>query len=84
MPRFNLELTDFAFNLVQVATLSTTMFNYSKQVLVPMLTNSVPVSKGEELSLEICLNKNAQGGKKRRFSELQKSKDAVSGKKERD
>ena len=60
------------------------MCNYSKQVLVPMLTNSVPVSKGEDLILEMCLNKNAQGGKKRRFSELPKVKDAVSGKKERD
>ena len=47
-------------------------------IYVPMLTNSVAVSKGEELILEIIANSKGESGQKQRFgrfSELQKAKD---------
>ena len=61
------------------------MYNYSKQIFVPMLTNSVALRRGEELILELSVQKKGPkettGPQKRRFSEVQKTRDATSGKK---
>lgn len=86
MPAFNLELVDQAQNIVQVATShSPTLFNYSKQVIIPFLTNSAAVSKGDELILEIAgpKKKDKQPVSQKRFSDLQKNADSQATKRAR-
>ena len=59
--------------------------NYSKQVVIPFVTNSRAVSKGEELILESNWSRKSAKGSgrdgKRRFSDFQKNKDAEACKK---
>ena len=79
MPAFNLELVPHAHKVVQVATSGTAkLFNYSKLVVIPFLTNSTAVSKGDELILQISLTKKkpAKGTAQTRFSEVQKNKES--------
>jgi hypothetical protein len=74
--RFNCELIDFQMSIVTIAAPKNKCMNSTRTIHMQLLTNSMPLKKGEELILEIILKEKKKAETaKRSWRDAQKDAD---------